>query len=187
MPAKLHNLASIPKTPLADVQPIRLPPADDIFRVERGIPGFDVEIAEDDVGDVGRHWGGGRGGVGGAVGGGEDGGGGCCGSCRDGHDDDDDDEGSVCGTGRACCGSSAYILWKVWRLSAGDARCACKVALWAREDIYCGARHPQSWTCSRGFTLTHLNAWHILPFYKALSTWMRLEQFLQQNIPTINP
>lgn len=73
MSTKLHDLARIPKAPLTHVQPIRLPAADDIFWVEGGIPRFDVQVAEDDVGDIGRHRCGGRGGVGGSVGGGEDG------------------------------------------------------------------------------------------------------------------
>jgi len=54
----LHKLMRVPKTPMAHIQPLRLPPSDQILRVERWVLWRDAQIAQHDVADILRamHW-----------------------------------------------------------------------------------------------------------------------------------
>lgn len=54
MPTNPQHLRCIPETPLTHVQPVYLLPATyRLLGVEGGVPGFDVQAAEYDIGDVG--------------------------------------------------------------------------------------------------------------------------------------
>lgn len=55
MPADTQHLTGVAETPLADIQPVDfLLAAERLFGVEGGVPWLDVQVAEHDVGDVGR-------------------------------------------------------------------------------------------------------------------------------------
>lgn len=55
MPTNSQHLRRIPKAPLAHIQPVDLLlPAQHFIGVEGGVPGLDVQVAEHNVGDVGR-------------------------------------------------------------------------------------------------------------------------------------
>lgn len=51
----LHNLRRVPEAPLAHVQPFGFPAAYEVLRVERRVPRFDVEVAEEEVRDAALH------------------------------------------------------------------------------------------------------------------------------------
>lgn len=48
MPQKRHQLLRVLEAPLTYEEPVDLPP-DQLFGVERGIPGLDEKVAENDV------------------------------------------------------------------------------------------------------------------------------------------
>ena len=51
----LHNLRRVPEAPLAHIQPFGFPAAYEVLRVERRVPRFDVEVAEEEVRDAALH------------------------------------------------------------------------------------------------------------------------------------
>lgn len=55
MSAVLQQLRRVSEAPLAHVEPLRLSAPNQIFRVERRVPGSNVEVAEDEVRNVALH------------------------------------------------------------------------------------------------------------------------------------
>lgn len=51
----LHYLRRVPEAPLAHIQPLCFPAAYEVLRVEGRVPGFDVEVAEEEVRDAALH------------------------------------------------------------------------------------------------------------------------------------
>ena len=50
-----QHFVRVPKAPLADIQPLRLLAiANHVLWVERGIPWLDMQVAEYNIGDIGR-------------------------------------------------------------------------------------------------------------------------------------
>ena len=52
MGAVALDLTRVPEAPLTDIQPLRLPAADHVFRVEGRIPWLDVQVSHYHIRDI---------------------------------------------------------------------------------------------------------------------------------------
>jgi len=52
MGAVALDLTRVPEAPLTDIQPLRLPAADHVFRVEGRIPRLDMQVSDHHIRDI---------------------------------------------------------------------------------------------------------------------------------------